>query len=503
MTMSFSASKLVLRGWSPTKGNEEEVYVSNQSVSVNSTSAADYPKPPIHTGYTSETSPDKATGTQLAQPTSSSPVLIAHHFPMAPSSDRRAQRNRSRDPTWIPRPRNAFIIFRCNYTRKHAARNSQELDEQSLTKTLSRRAGEAWKKLPTPEKDKFRRLADREREEHARLYPHYRFRPMRRQSLVGKQADCEHMRNDGNTFEGTIGTHSSSLTACTRPQDENVATVSLNPTSERSNKTFECAGRSRPPSVSNRDLLSTPPVVPSMQRDCRSYSLIDGIVIAREPSDCVAQVLQPPPRAAMDLRQPGTATGPFPSELPPESNCTDQQNKFDGVWQLGQTECGYSFSYPPSGLPLDIAVPFEDNEDSARMTAPLNVTSSLDGWDGHFGSLSPSGSLMGSVGGSGYSASSPSQVSSSSPPPMTGSVARDVSSEDETIHSYGLRELPCYPIEHAVSELGSGSSLGHFMYSSWDRDTASYDEMERAQALEAYAIGLQNCDLSIPCSVEL
>lgn len=107
------------------------------------------------------------------------------HQPMAPSSDRRAQRNRSRDPSWIPRPRNAFIIFRCEYSRKHS-QAAQEGDEESeapnpTAKTLSKRAAEAWKELSASEKDIYKVLADKEREDHARLYPHYRFRPMRRQ----------------------------------------------------------------------------------------------------------------------------------------------------------------------------------------------------------------------------------------------------------------------------------------------------------------------------------
>ncbi|KAG2040268.1 hypothetical protein BDR03DRAFT_915916 [Suillus americanus] len=107
------------------------------------------------------------------------------HQPMAPSSDRRAQRNRSRDPSWIPRPRNAFIIFRCEYSRKHS-QAAQDSDEESeapnpTAKTLSKRAAESWKQLSASDKDTYKVLADKEREEHARLYPHYRFRPMRRQ----------------------------------------------------------------------------------------------------------------------------------------------------------------------------------------------------------------------------------------------------------------------------------------------------------------------------------
>ncbi|KAI6123155.1 hypothetical protein EDD16DRAFT_682516 [Pisolithus croceorrhizus] len=361
MTMSFSATKLVLRGWSPAKGNEEEVYVSHQSVFAGSTSSAGHPNLPTHTEYTSETSPDHVlpSYTQFIQPTSSPPVLITHRFPMAPSSDRRTQRNRSRDPTWVPRPRNAFIIFRCNYTREHAARNSQEADEQSLTKTLSRRAGEAWKKLPSAEKDKYKRLADREREEHARLYPHYRFRPMRRQASVSKKACLEHTGNDGNTFDGAVDIHSPSLAAPTHSHNETAAAVPLSPTSERTNDDFACVGRSRSPSISHGDPLSAPTVVPSMQHDCSSYSLIDGIVIAREPSDCVAQVLHLPPHAALNLWQPVPAAGMCSSELPPETNCADQQNNpSDEGWQLGQPEF---LPYSSPFLPLDLDVSFGDH----------------------------------------------------------------------------------------------------------------------------------------------
>ncbi|KIK94590.1 hypothetical protein PAXRUDRAFT_47613, partial [Paxillus rubicundulus Ve08.2h10] len=99
---------------------------------------------------------------------------------MAPSSDRRAQRNRSRDPSWIPRPRNAFIIFRCEYSREHTqSAQGQERDKftNPTAKSLSKRAAEAWKQISGAEKDRYKLLAEREREEHARLYPSYRFRP--------------------------------------------------------------------------------------------------------------------------------------------------------------------------------------------------------------------------------------------------------------------------------------------------------------------------------------
>ena len=125
------------------------------------------------------------------------PLTGVSYTAIAPSSDRRAQRNRNRDPSWIPRPRNAFIIFRCEYSREHAqgsqeSQNDHDHDSNNASvKTLSKRAAEAWKQLSPSEKDRYKVLADREREEHARLYPHYRFRPMKRQVSGTSKSSCE------------------------------------------------------------------------------------------------------------------------------------------------------------------------------------------------------------------------------------------------------------------------------------------------------------------------
>lgn len=99
--------------------------------------------------------------------------------PPLTSSERRAIRNRLRDPNWIPRPRNAFIIFRCEYAREHARYAPGEPTRILTDKTLSKRAGDAWKKLPAAKRAIFKKRADVEREEHARQYPTYRFNPTR------------------------------------------------------------------------------------------------------------------------------------------------------------------------------------------------------------------------------------------------------------------------------------------------------------------------------------
>lgn len=89
----------------------------------------------------------------------------------------------SGDPLWVARPRNAFIIFRCEYAQRHSRMGRRARRTGAPTeKSLSKRAAEAWHQLSHEEKHHFKALADQERVEHARLYPYYRFRPVKRPS---------------------------------------------------------------------------------------------------------------------------------------------------------------------------------------------------------------------------------------------------------------------------------------------------------------------------------
>ena len=182
-----------IHGWSPTGEDDDEVNVSQGMcfMTINPISSSSFLSPvcpPLNPPLPKHCSPQSMSA-PLA------PLTEATHTAIAPSSDRRAQRNRNRDPSWIPRPRNAFIIFRCEYSREHAqgaqeSQNDDDLNNASV-KTLSKRAAEAWKQLHPSERERYKILADREREEHARLYPHYRFRPMKRQVSVTRKDSCE------------------------------------------------------------------------------------------------------------------------------------------------------------------------------------------------------------------------------------------------------------------------------------------------------------------------
>ncbi|KAL6454631.1 RFG1 Repressor of filamentous growth 1 [Candida maltosa Xu316] len=82
----------------------------------------------------------------------------------------------------IPRPRNAFILFRQKY-------HQTVLDEGTIIRTnpeVSRELGRRWRNLSPQEKDHWNNLAEEEKKNHAKKYPGYRYTPRRN----GKNKNC-------------------------------------------------------------------------------------------------------------------------------------------------------------------------------------------------------------------------------------------------------------------------------------------------------------------------
>ncbi|PPQ82378.1 hypothetical protein CVT25_008339 [Psilocybe cyanescens] len=91
------------------------------------------------------------------------------------------------DPSWVARPRNEFILFRCDYVRKHSreGKRVRRPPGAEAEKTLSKQAAEAWHHLPPEERLYWKERANGERNEHARRYPDYRYRP--KKSAAGRR----------------------------------------------------------------------------------------------------------------------------------------------------------------------------------------------------------------------------------------------------------------------------------------------------------------------------
>ncbi len=81
--------------------------------------------------------------------------------------------SRSRSRNHIPRPRNAFMIFRSEFCAGEKISRSVERDHRHISRII----GYYWNKLPESEKDVWRRKAEQEKSEHLRKYPGYRFTP--------------------------------------------------------------------------------------------------------------------------------------------------------------------------------------------------------------------------------------------------------------------------------------------------------------------------------------
>jgi len=73
----------------------------------------------------------------------------------------------------IPRPRNAFILFRCDFVAQKKIPASVEPDHRNI----SRIVGRIWKAMGEEGRRPWIEEAKREREKHKRLYPQYRYSP--------------------------------------------------------------------------------------------------------------------------------------------------------------------------------------------------------------------------------------------------------------------------------------------------------------------------------------
>ncbi|KAJ8075772.1 hypothetical protein PM082_021402 [Marasmius tenuissimus] len=89
-----------------------------------------------------------------------------------PSKTTSSTRGRT-SPSHIPRPRNAFMIFRSEHCSQSKISRSVEHDHRHISRII----GHLWNKLPEDKKEVYRQKAEREKFEHTMKYPNYRFAP--------------------------------------------------------------------------------------------------------------------------------------------------------------------------------------------------------------------------------------------------------------------------------------------------------------------------------------
>ncbi|KAG7443674.1 uncharacterized protein BT62DRAFT_934905 [Guyanagaster necrorhizus] len=90
------------------------------------------------------------------------------------------RKTKSKDPNHIPRPANAFMLFRADFVRQKHVPGSIETNHGSLSKII----GSIWHGLPLHEKKKWDTRARQEKARHKKQYPDYQFRPVHNKNKV-------------------------------------------------------------------------------------------------------------------------------------------------------------------------------------------------------------------------------------------------------------------------------------------------------------------------------
>lgn len=199
--------------------------------------------------------PSTRAGTGARAATSSrSPAAAGVLRRTRTSTERKFERKRAENANYIPRPKNSFILFRTEFVARHkrageafgatasaaaAATTAALLAAERRVKnegydfggvgdgdelegaSLSKQASEVWNRMNDTEKQPWVDLADKEKEEHARRYPNYRYRPVRSNSATGMPTDhasvaASQQRTGKSASPGARSTRQSSPLALTR-----------------------------------------------------------------------------------------------------------------------------------------------------------------------------------------------------------------------------------------------------------------------------------------------
>ncbi|KAF7315093.1 hypothetical protein MIND_00023500 [Mycena indigotica] len=78
----------------------------------------------------------------------------------------------------IPRPRNAFILFRCDYSRQKQNMIEEDWDQNDV----SRAVGQIWRRMTVAQRAPWVVLAEEEKKRHAIQYPGYKYMPRNRKA---------------------------------------------------------------------------------------------------------------------------------------------------------------------------------------------------------------------------------------------------------------------------------------------------------------------------------
>ncbi|KAJ7275780.1 hypothetical protein C8J57DRAFT_1505088 [Mycena rebaudengoi] len=102
------------------------------------------------------------------------PLFPPSATPAPPPTRKRVPPGKRRSQGYVPRPPNAFMLFRADFVRQKHVPGSIETNHGSLSKII----GNCWRALPLPEKHIWETKAKHAKAEHKLKYPDYKFRPV-------------------------------------------------------------------------------------------------------------------------------------------------------------------------------------------------------------------------------------------------------------------------------------------------------------------------------------
>ncbi|KAF7318738.1 HMG box domain-containing protein [Mycena chlorophos] len=102
------------------------------------------------------------------------PIFPPCDTPAPPPTRKRQPPGKRRSQGYIPRPPNAFMLFRADFVRQKHVPGTIETNHGSLSKII----GNCWRSLPLDEKHLWEVRAKQAKAEHKQKYPDYKFRPV-------------------------------------------------------------------------------------------------------------------------------------------------------------------------------------------------------------------------------------------------------------------------------------------------------------------------------------
>lgn len=126
--------------------------------------------------------PYTSTSAPTTPSTAYSPLLhlgrdLQSSAPSSPPSSAPSLTSRSPEPAeHVRRPKNPFILFRCDFVKRGVVPASVERDHR----TISRIAGRTWRMMSPAQKRPWELMAALEKAEHAKRHPDYKYKPATR-----------------------------------------------------------------------------------------------------------------------------------------------------------------------------------------------------------------------------------------------------------------------------------------------------------------------------------